>query len=55
MGVLKKSIGALVAWIGATILLIGPTTAILTRSIGVLAVFFLDLVIHPNYQLRLVG
>ena len=39
MDVLKKRIGALVAWIGFTVLLLGPTTAILTQSIGVLAVF----------------
>ena len=39
MDVLKKSFGAIVAWIGFTILLLGPTTAILTQSIGVLAVF----------------
>ena len=38
MDVLKKRIGALVAWIGFATLLLGPIAAILTKSIGLLAV-----------------
>ena len=38
MDILKKRIGALVAWIGFAILLLGPIAAILTQSAGLLAV-----------------
>ena len=38
MDVLKKKIGALIAWVGFATLLIGPAAAILTKSIGLLAV-----------------
>ena len=38
MDVLKKRIGALVAWLGFAILLLGPIAAILTQSVGLLAV-----------------
>jgi len=38
MDVLKKKIGALIAWVGFATLLIGPVAAILTKSIGLLAV-----------------
>ena len=38
MDVLKKRIGALVAWLAFAILLLGPIAAILTQSVGLLAV-----------------
>jgi len=38
MDVLNKRIGALIAWVGFATLLIGPIAAILTKSIGLLAV-----------------
>ena len=38
MDILKKRIGALIAWVGFATLLIGPIAAILTKSIGLLAV-----------------
>jgi len=38
MDVLKKRIGALIAWVGFATLLIGPVAAILSKSIGLLAV-----------------
>ena len=39
MDVVKKRIGALVAWTGFATLVLGPVTAILAKSIGLLAVF----------------
>ena len=38
MDVLKKRIGTSVAWIGFATLLLGPLAAILTQSVGLLAV-----------------
>ena len=38
MDVLKKRIGASIAWVGFATLLLGPILAILTKSIGLLAV-----------------
>ena len=38
MHVLKKRIGALVAWTGFATLVLGPVAAILAKSIGLLAV-----------------
>ncbi len=38
MDVLKKRIGALVAWLGFAILPLRPIAAILTQSVGLLAV-----------------
>ena len=38
MDVLKKRIGAIVAWIGFATLLLGPIAAILHQSVGLLAI-----------------
>ena len=38
MEILKKRMGAILAWIGFATLLFGPTAAILTQSTGLLAV-----------------
>ena len=38
MDVLKHRIGAIVAWIGFATLVLGPVAAILTQSIGLLAI-----------------
>ena len=38
MDVLKHRIGVVVAWIGFATLLLGPVAAILTQSIGLLAI-----------------
>ena len=38
MDVLKKRIGAIVAWVGFATLLLGPVAAILYQSIGLLTV-----------------